>query len=188
MCIRDSAHFVCHFLYVERLFNEIFKAILVAQRLFVFPSIFVRRKGAFFAVFQNTAEALHRFTRRVQHAFRQRGRGFSAFFAVLPPEAQADNSRSKLRHKESITVIRFFIKSSAFLKMVIFFYLDYKGKCAAASRRKLTEFPPLFCRFFQFKAYAKNLQKHLLFGISYCILNSCRLEFTRSLREFDLYG
>ena len=112
---------------------------------------------------------------------------FSAFFAVLPPEAQADNSRSKLRHKESITVIRFFIKSSAFLKMVIFFYLDYKGKCAAASRRKLTEFTPLFCRFFQFKAYAKNLQKHLLFGISYCILNSCRLEFTRSLREFDLY-
>ena len=70
---------------------------------------------------------------------------FSAFFAVLPPEAQADNSRSKLRHKESITVIRFFIKSSAFLKMVIFFYLDYKGKCAAASRRKLTEFsPPCF--------------------------------------------
>ena len=113
---------------------------------------------------------------------------FSAFFAVLPPEAQADKSRSKLRHKESITVIRFFIKSSAFLKMVIFFYLDYKGKCAAASRRKLTEFIPLFCRFFQFKVYAKNLQKHLLFGISYCILNSCRLEFTRSLREFDLYG
>lgn len=34
---------------------------------------------------------------------------FPAFFAVLPPEAQADKSRSKLRHKESITVIRFFI-------------------------------------------------------------------------------